>query len=206
MSYYNDSYQSGGPPPPPQVPPPWIAEWEPRESRYIFVNRQTGERQWDFPRQQYGGGDAGYDGGYGGGGPGSANYGDPRTYESEPRQEEKKHHGWMGAALGAAAGLAGGALLMHEGHEVKEDYEEDKYKVDQWGSRVENDVENFPEDAAQWTGRKVGEVEDVPQDVEQGFDRFGNRVEQGFDNAVDDVEVSFDVSGKTIWMKLTTSM
>lgn len=193
MSYYNNSYSSG-PPPPPQLPPPWIAEWDSRDNRYVFLNRETGERQWNPPQQQYGG-NPGYDGGYGGGyggssygGPGPANYGDPRTYEQEPVREEKKSHGWMGAALGAAAGLAGGAFLMHEGHEVKEDYEEDKYKVDEFGNRIENNVEAFPENAAEWTGRKVGEVEDIPQDVEQGFDRFGNRVEQGWDNTVDDVE------------------
>lgn len=42
--------------------------------------------------------------------------------------------------------------------------------------------------ASQWAGRRVGEVEDIPQDVEQGFDRFGNRVEQGWDNTVENVE------------------
>lgn len=78
---------------------------------------------------------------------------------------------------------------MHEGHEIKEDWEEDKYRVDEWGNRVENNVEEFPENAAQWTGEKVGEVEGIPQDVEQGFDRFGNRVERGWDDAVDGVEV-----------------
>lgn len=109
----------------------------------------------------------------------------------------------MYGALGAAAGLAGGAFLMHEGGEIKDDLEGDKYRaeerfegdkyqaegdVDRFGDRVED----FPEDAAQWTGRKVGEVEDIPQDIDQGFDRFGNRIEDG----VQDVEdIPEDVAG-----------
>lgn len=34
----------------------------------------------------------------------------------------------------------------------------------------------------------MGEVEQIPENVEQGFDRFGDRVERKWDNAVDDVE------------------
>ena len=51
-------------------------------------------------------------------------------------------------AMGAAAGLAGGALLMHEGEEVKQHWDHDE-------DELENDVDNFPENAAEWTGRKV---------------------------------------------------
>jgi hypothetical protein len=87
--------------------------------------------------------------------------------EGEEQEKKKSHHGgWMGVALGAAAGLAGGAFLMHEGHEVKEDFEEDKdrteERVDEFGARAEDraqrfgdDVEDAPEDAARWTGEKV---------------------------------------------------
>lgn len=32
------------------------------------------------------------------------------------------------------------------------------------------------------------DVEDIPQDVENGFDRFGNRIDQGFQSSVDYVE------------------
>ena len=84
----------------------------------------------------------------------------------------------MGAALGAAAGLAGGAFLMHEGHEAHEHYEEDKHRIDRWedgeesridnfGDRMGNDIENAPETMANWTGRKVGEVEDIPDRVQR---------------------------------------
>lgn len=120
----------------------------------------------------------------------------------------------MYGALGAAAGLAGGAFSMHEGSEIKDDLEGDRYRAEQRfdgdeyraEERFEGDkyraegefdrfgqcVEDIPEDAAQWTGRKVGEVEDIPHDIEQGFDRFGDRIENG----VQDVEdIPEDVAG-----------
>jgi hypothetical protein len=80
-----------------------------------------------------------------------------------------------------AAGLAGGVLLDHEGHKVKEDWEEDKYRmeerVDEDKYRVENranrigeDVVDLPDNAARWAGRKVGDAEydvyEAKEDVE----------------------------------------
>lgn len=94
----------------------------------------------------------------------------------------------MYGALGAAAGIAGGAFLMHEGSEIKDDFERDKYRVEERADRIGDDVADFPEDAARWTGRKVQEVEDIPQDIEGSFDRFGDRVERKWDDAKDDVE------------------
>lgn len=198
-TYYDSDNR--GPPPPPQVPYPWQARWDERDRRYVFVNEQTGERSFEMPGNGYSGG------GYGGGG-------QERRYESETVTEDSHRrggggHGMMYAGLGAAAGLAGGAFLMHESGNIENRFEDDKY-------RVENDVEvpgrlcdrsgfdtlthfkDFPENAANWTGRKVGEVEDIPQNIEQGFDRFGNRIEGGFDNAVQDVEdVPEDIAGWT---------
>nr|POE78051.1 hypothetical protein CFP56_09692 [Quercus suber] len=175
-TYYDNN--SGRPPPPPQPPYPWRAQWDDRERRYFYIHTESGERTWDFP------GRGGYGGGGGGGG--GAYEQQTTTYVEEDQRGERRGgggggHGLAYGALGAVAGLAGGAFLMHEGHEMKEDFEQDK-------DRLEENVEDFPEDAAEWTGRKVGEVEDIPQNVEQGFDRFGNRVEQGWDNAVEDVE------------------
>lgn len=218
--YYNQQYESGGygqpPPPPPNPPRPWFAEWDQREGRYIFINQQTGQRSWDFPREEYGNAGGNSYGSYGGGQGG--NYDSNQGYGAPPQPQEqhpeKKSHGLLYGALGAAAGLAGGAFLMHEGSEIKDDLEGDKYRAeerfqgdeyrveerfqgdeyraeegfDRFGDRVEN----FPEDAAEWTGRKVGEVEDIPQDIEQGFDRFGERIEDG----VQDVEdIPEDVAG-----------
>ncbi|KAK4545101.1 hypothetical protein LTR36_003652 [Oleoguttula mirabilis] len=203
-TYYESSNNNAAPPP--QVAYPWRAQWDDRERRYIFVNEQSGERTWELPNrggygnmqqetqtttyydEQRGGGQQ-----YGGGGQqyGGGGYsGEQRVYQSEEVEQKKSGgHGLMYGAMGAAAGLAGGVFLAHEAGNVKDDYERDKY-------RVEDDVEDFPDNAAQWTGRKVGEVEDIPQDVEQGFDRFGNRIENGFDNMRDDVEdAPEDVAG-----------
>lgn len=158
----------GGPPPPPQVSYPWRAQWDDRERRYLYIHQDTGERSWELPNRGYG--EQTYEQ-------------QSTTYVEEDRGERRGGggHGLAYGALGAGAGLAGGAYLMHESGEARQDWEQDKY-------RMEENVENFPDDAARWTGRKVGEVEDIPQDVEQGFDRFGERVEQRWDNAVDDVE------------------
>jgi hypothetical protein len=129
----------------PQVPPPWRAVWDDRENRWLFINEQNGERTFNHPGQA---------GGYGS----SYNQGPPQGqyggYEQQQPQQKKNHNVAYGA-MGAAAGLAGGALLMHEGHEVKEDWEEDKYSAENKFDRFENRVDDAPEDAARWTGRKV---------------------------------------------------
>jgi hypothetical protein len=118
--------QQRGVPPPPQVPYPWRAIWEAQAGRYLFVNEQTGQRTFDFPQQyapqsQYGGG-GGYgqgQGGYGqdyprqGGGYGGQQVG----YEPNAQPSKNHHYGEM--ALAGAAGLAGGAVLMHEGEKVR---------------------------------------------------------------------------------------
>jgi hypothetical protein len=122
--------QQRGIPPPPQVAYTWRAIWEAQAGRYLFVNEQTGQRTFDFPQQhapqsRYGGG-GGYDreqGGYGqeyprqGGGYGGQSYGQG-SYE--PTAQPKKNHHYGEMALAGAAGLAGGAVLMHEGGKVRE--------------------------------------------------------------------------------------
>ncbi|KAI5248994.1 hypothetical protein E4T43_01097 [Aureobasidium subglaciale] len=176
----------------PQVPPPWRAVWDDRDNRWLFINEQNGERTFEHP---------GRTGGYGGGYGSSYNQGPPQGqyggYEQQQQQPPKKsHNGLAYGAMGAAAGLAGGALLMHEGHEVKEDWEEDKYRAEEKFDRFENRVEDAPEDAARWTGRKVGEVEDIPQDIENDYDRAKYGMENKWDNAVQDVEdVPEDIAG-----------
>ncbi|KAI7527168.1 hypothetical protein KC331_g16511 [Hortaea werneckii] len=110
-------------------------------------------------------------------------YVNEQTDVSGPPGEEKKSgsggHGLMYGALGAAAGLAGGAFLAHEAGEWFDKSEE---------REMERDIEDFPEDTAEWTGEKMGEAEDVPEDVEQGFDRFGDEAESEFEDAEEDVE------------------
>jgi len=205
--------QAGGPSQaPPPVSPPWYAEWDARDNRWLFVNQQTGERTFTYPgpgyAQQQGNYGAPPQGQYGQGGynnQGAYNQGSYNPTQQQQQPEKKSGgNGWKYAAAGVA-GVAGGALLMHEGHEMHEDFERDKYRmedrVDEFGNdvsnfpenaagwtgeqvgRVENkwdnavdDVEDFPENAARWTGEKVQAVEDIPQDIENKWD-----------NAVDDV-------------------
>ncbi|KAJ4377738.1 hypothetical protein N0V83_000568 [Neocucurbitaria cava] len=164
---------------PPPVSPPWYAEWDDRDNRWLFVNQQTGERTFTYPGPGYAQQQGSYgtpQGGYGNDQGGYNNRGAYNQSAYDPtqggyQQEQKKQggNGWKYAAAGVA-GVAGGALLMHEGEDMKEDWDQDKY-------RVENDVENFPENAAGWTGEQVGRVEN-----------FDDRVENRVDNAVDDVE------------------
>lgn len=108
-----------GAPPPPQVPHPWVAIWSPRDNRYYFENRETRQTTWELPH-------------YGGslpptyppgaqGRPGRAPSPSTTYQHNNVRVEEqqKKSHNYGGIALGAAAGVAGGALLAHEGHKVR---------------------------------------------------------------------------------------
>ncbi|KAI7199378.1 hypothetical protein KC316_g3308, partial [Hortaea werneckii] len=167
-----------GPPPPPQLPYPWQAFWEAGEGKYLYVNEQTGQRTFDAPSPGYGGYNAApppppADGSI---------HGDRSDVSGPPGKEKESGsggHGLMYGALGAAAGLAGGAFLAHEAGEW----------FDKSGERdMERDIEDFPEDTAEWTGEKVGEAEDVPEDIEQGFDKSGNEAESELNDAKEDVE------------------
>lgn len=102
-------YSSGPGGPPPSVPRPWIAEWDEREGRYFYINQETGQRSWELP---YGGGGA----------PGGGYYEEQRGYEqtSYVQQEQpRSNHNFAYGAAGVAAGLVGGAVLMHEGEEIR---------------------------------------------------------------------------------------
>lgn len=184
---------------PPQPPAPWIAEWDNQQNRWIYINRETGQRTHEFPQ-------GGYQQGYGQQGYGQQGYGQ-QQYNQPPPQQKKDHSG-RNMALGAAAGVAGGALLMHEGHELHERFDEDKYRVEErvdydadrvegWGERKwddgVNDVENFPENAARWTGETVQGIEDIPEDIAGGVgdvvgdvEGFGDRIEDSYDDGRDD--------------------
>ncbi|KAK0660193.1 hypothetical protein DIS24_g3381 [Lasiodiplodia hormozganensis] len=180
---------------PPYVQPPWVARWDGEAGRWIFINEQTGARTFEHPGSSYQGSgyyqggpppSQGYGGGYGNGGYG----GNERVEYVE--EKSSGGNGLMYGAIGAAAGLAGGALLMHEGEKVAEDWDEDKARLEQKVDHAEQNVEDFPEDAARWTGEAVGHVENIPDDVEQGWDRAENRVEQGWDNAENNIEQGWD--------------
>lgn len=115
--YQQNSNYGGGNQGPPQPPHPWIAEWDNYQNRWIYINRETGQRTHEFPQGGYGQDNRGYgqQQSYGGGGYQQQSYG------SQPPQQKQSHTG-RNVALGAVAGLAGGALLMHEGEKVGESY------------------------------------------------------------------------------------
>lgn len=107
------TYYGGGPPAPqgPPVPAPWVARWSDTDGRWFYMNEQTGERTWEriWERQGYGyGGGSGY------------GYGQQEVVERERYEDErpKKDHSMLYGAAGLAAGVVGGALLMHEGEEL----------------------------------------------------------------------------------------
>ncbi|KAH8702690.1 hypothetical protein GQ44DRAFT_631501 [Phaeosphaeriaceae sp. PMI808] len=172
--------QQGGPQQgPPPVSPPWSAEWDGRDNRWLFVNQQSGERTFTYPGPGYTQQQGSYgtpQGGYGYNQGGYSNQGASNQGSYNPTnsgQEEKKSggNGWKYAAAGVA-GVAGGALLMHEGHEMKR-------RFDEFG----NEITNFPENAAGWTGEQVGRAENFGDRVEYRVDEFGNDVENFPENA-----------------------
>lgn len=113
---YSQQQQQQQPPP---VSYPWVVEWLPQENRWLFINQQTGERTTNYPGgpQQ---------GGYNNYGPSQGQYGGGQYggYEGQPPQEKSGGggggHGMAYGAMGAAAGLAGGMLLAHEGDKLGE--------------------------------------------------------------------------------------
>lgn len=144
---YGGGYSSGPPPPSGgDLPYPWVSRWDDQSGRYYYVNEQTGERSWEHPSSRGGGGDGygapsggyggggyggggGYEqGGYGGGGYGGGGaygggygggYGDG-GYPPQEQEKPKKDHSMLYGAGGAALGVAGGALAMHEGEKIRE--------------------------------------------------------------------------------------
>ena len=144
MSHYPQAPQH------PPLPPPWYSEWDAQDRRPIFINPQTGERTFEHPMPSYmpsgGYGQGGYpppggydrreqeyergggyqQGGYGGQPAGYGSYGQQQMggygggYEQEKHEKKSGGHGLAYGAMGAVAGLAGGALLMHEGEKVGE--------------------------------------------------------------------------------------
>ncbi|OJJ79609.1 WW domain-containing protein [Aspergillus glaucus CBS 516.65] len=169
----DSGYSSG--PPPGDLPYPWVSRYDPNSGRTYYVNEQTSETSWEHPGSSGGGGGGGYGGGgYGGG------YGESSGYAPQ-EQEQKKDHSMLYGAGGAALGLAGGALAMHEGEKIHDGWEDKK-------DDIQEGVQDFPENAAHWTGEKVGEAEEIPDNIEEGWDRFGDKVENSWDSTVDNVE------------------
>jgi hypothetical protein len=82
------------------LPPGWTAQYVAEEQRYIFINQRTGERSLTHPSPP-------------------SNYGGPapRGYppsSAGPGGAPQKNHNMLYGGVGLAAGLAGGAFVMHE--------------------------------------------------------------------------------------------
>jgi len=188
ITHQSQSQQQSGPPQPPH---PWRAEWDGQAQRWVYINQENGQRSHEFPQSQYGGGQ--YGPGYG------QQYSGQQQTQYNQGPPKKSGMGYGGMALAAGAGLAGGALLMHEGEKVERKWDQDKdrfenrveYDKDRFENRVDYDedrvenrvrydkdrVEDFPNDAARWGGRKLQEVEDIPQDIDRKWDNAVNDVE-----------------------------
>ncbi|RHZ47827.1 hypothetical protein CDV55_101710 [Aspergillus turcosus] len=104
----------GGPP----LPPGWTAQYVAEEQRYIFINQHTGERSWTHP------------------GPPS-NYGGPAPggYPPGSAGAPQKNHNMLYGGVGLAAGLAGGAFMMHEHDKHKEHDMERRFAAEEQTER-----------------------------------------------------------------------
>lgn len=120
---------------PPAVPPPWVARWDEQDRRWLYINEQTGERTFQHPQPayppqgQYPSHQYPPQGQYPSQGqypppqsqyPGQGQYpSQGRPTASAPPAAAKPNHGLAYGAVGVAAGLVGGALLMHEGEKIR---------------------------------------------------------------------------------------
>ena len=93
------SQQGRGQQPPP-LPPPWVSRWDEASQRPIYINERTGERTFQHPQPGYGS-QAGYPG------------------QGQHQPPPSNNHNLADGAVGVAAGLVGGALLMHEGEKLR---------------------------------------------------------------------------------------
>ena len=135
---------SGGPPMPDNLPPlpqGWIAQWDAQSSRYYYAEQATSRTQWERPLPSgysanpptgsdshsrghgvpYAGGHGGYPQGgpygggpYGGGPYGGGHYGDGHYSDGHKKEKRSGKSGMlMGAAGGLAVGAIGGALVAN---------------------------------------------------------------------------------------------
>ncbi len=99
---------------PPPVSPPWMAEWDGRDNRWLFINQQTGERTFNYPGP---GQSMGAQGGYGGN-QGQYNQGSYNPTQGNQQKQGGGGNAWKYAAAGGV-GLVGGALAVHEGEKIR---------------------------------------------------------------------------------------
>lgn len=87
-------------------PPGWTAQYDQGSQRWYYVEHATGRTTWEAPNEAA-------IGGYGAAG---NNDHVPGSDAARAKEANKKEGGnkWLYGAGGAAAGLAGGALLMNQ--------------------------------------------------------------------------------------------
>lgn len=158
-TYYDDEQR--GPPPPPDAPWPWRARWDDGECRYFFFNESTGERRWDFPRDEvvtesttY------YDDDRRGG------YNDERVYQTEDVIDERERRG-DGMMYG---GMGVGALAAEEAGRLEGDKWRMENDVEDGFDRVGDDIVDAPENVANWAGRRVGNVERYGDNIDYSYE------------------------------------
>lgn len=103
----------------PPIPQGWIPQFDQQHQRWYYVEEASGRSQWEAPGFNSGGGSdtRGHDPSYGGGG-GGPGYGAPPPQQyggypgssPYPQQQEKQKSGSSGMLLGAAGGIAAGAV------------------------------------------------------------------------------------------------
>ncbi|CAD6593340.1 MAG: hypothetical protein ASARMPREDX12_007094 [Alectoria sarmentosa] len=178
-----------GPPSDPNhnLPPGWIAEWDAPDRRWFFVNQKTGERSWNHPGgpsppAQYTQMNAS------GQGPMGSTYQQSEVITQAP---QPKNHNLAYGAGGAVAGLAAGALLMHEGHKVEEHWDRDKHKFedDFDGRRHYRDEERRGYGG---DGRRGGDTIVENQTFIDDNDRYGGGYRRGDDTVVENETIIND--------------
>ncbi|RMZ81740.1 hypothetical protein DV738_g2123, partial [Chaetothyriales sp. CBS 135597] len=176
---------------PPRVSYPWETQWDDSRSTWIFINRETNQRTYEYPGQAYGGGGLGAF--EQAGATGFVGYEGEKIRNGYDQDKYRFENDVYNAPENAARWTG----------EKAQEVEDIPGDVDRWGRRKVQEVEDIPEDVAGWTGRKVQEVEDIPQDIAGGFERvadapkrwfhrkedefdnFGNRIHNAYDQGQD---------------------
>ncbi|KAK6358120.1 hypothetical protein TWF730_007475 [Orbilia blumenaviensis] len=93
---------------------------------------------------------------------------------SSPKAPKKDKNWGKYAAVGAGAlglGVVGGAVLAHEGGEIKDWAEGQVGSAEERLDGFKDNIENIPENVAGWTGEQVGKVEGFGDDLGEAYDQ-----------------------------------
>lgn len=173
----------------PPLPPGWIAEYDQRERRTVFINQQTGQRSFDFPHASYQQQGAYGQQGYGQQGYGQQGYGQQAGYGQQPQGHaqpgyppqppQNNHKAMEYGGIGAVGGLMAGALGMHEWdkHERKE--EQEAYGHRPYGEERREEYGERREEIGGYGERREEERREEYDDERRDERRFEERREEG---------------------------